>query len=251
MAAASLLEAGGRHRRRRGRSSPTPARIRPLLGTERRRRRVRRRRRGSRCVPTTFRNIFGAVFAAVRATSDDAYRRLDREDARLLCGRALQPALGRADPVSARRRPRDFHGVPGTQSGAGGSGLAPLLRLGRRVAAGLRDRVAPQCHRRARAPFLGPGLSLRAVPGVVDRRRPRRRAAGQYLLGWQSRRGGSGPLRLPVRLAAGVAPRRRPARSPRRRAVCGLEASRRVAAFQQGARGRPRRKRSPRRGRRR
>ena len=144
---------------------------------------------------------------------------------------ASRSCIGRGDVV-------DFDGVPGPRPATGGGDVATVLRLGRRFAAGFRHRIgaADPCSAGG-ATFLGPRRFSRPFR-ARDRRRSPRRAGRQHFLGRQPRGGGRGLVRLPIRLAAGVAARSRPAPKPRRRVVRGGEASGRGAALQQGACGR-------------
>ena len=105
----------------------------------------------------------------VRDDQGDVRRGLsppDRQNRRFLRASALQSALGRADPASAGQRSVDLDGVPGPRPARGRGGLAPVLRLGRRVAAGFRHRsrrrglAVPARH------FWDPAL-LKRLPGVV------------------------------------------------------------------------------------
>src|SRR5271157_2348626 len=68
---------------------------------------------------------------------------------------------------------------------AGGrGGLAPVLRLGRRFAAGLRNRVGAADRRVAGPAVLGP-IAAQVGSRPRPQRRSRRRAGGQYILGWK------------------------------------------------------------------
>ena len=145
--------------------------------------------------------FFGGVFATIRATSDDACPPPYRQNSRILRPGALQSALGRADRLPARRRGYDFNGLPGATAGRGRGGLAPVLRLGLRFAAGFRHRVGAADRRVAGPAFWDPSV-LKSVPGRALSRRSRRRAGGRYILGWKPRGGGRRLARLPVRLAA-------------------------------------------------
>ena len=182
--------------------------------------------------------FFGGVFATIKATSDDAYRRLIAKTRRILRAGAFQSALGRADPHSAGGCRRDFDGLPGPRSAS----------RRRRSWSPFFDWVAasPQDFAIVSAPEILPcrrGVSgtrrcSRRVPGVVIA--DDRPGAPADNIFWAGNLGEAGArlVRLPVRLAAGFAPRSRPARKPRRCVVCGGEASGRGAALQQGACGR-------------
>ena len=167
--------------------------------------------------------FFGGVYAAIRATSDDAYRRLIAKTVEFYAQALFNPHWGEQIRFAPRGFVADFDGLSGPRSAAGGGDLESVLRLGRRFASGFRHRVGAADRRAAGAALSGTPRSSRPFPGR-DRRRSRRRAGGQYILGRQPRGGGRGLVRLPIRLAAGVAARSRAAGRPRRRAVCGGEA---------------------------
>ena len=177
----------------------------------------------------------------VRDRQGDVRRRLSppgRQDRRILSRGAFQSALGRTDPDRARLRRRSRWCSRASIS-------SRRRRSGARSSIGSppRRRISRSCRRRrffalpARH-FWDPAV-LKTRPGRRDRRRPRRRAGGQHFLGGQSRRGGRGLVRLPIRLAAGIAARSRPARKPRRCAVCGGEHRGVALHFNKGLAGAP------------
>jgi FAD/FMN-containing dehydrogenase len=151
-------------------------------------------------------DFFGAASAAIHTTSDDAYRRLIAKTVDFYAQTLFNSHWGEQILI--------------------GRGYVAI----RMVFQGL-DRQQAEA---AWKPFFD-WVAAHGRSGGRDRRRSPRRAGRQHFLGRQPRGGGRGLVRLPIRLAAGVAARSRPAPKPRRRFVCGGEASGRGAALQQGA----------------
>ena len=190
--------------------------------------------------------FLGGVFATIKATSDDAYRRLIAKIVEFYAEALFNPHWGEADPHRARLR-RDFDGLPG-----------PRLS-NRRRRPGVRSSIGSRLPRRISAIVSAPRIISEPARRFWDpaflkhSSRPRhlgrssRRAGGQYFLGRQPRRGGRGLVRLPIRLAARFAARRpisgkaSPTRFSRPPSIA---ASRCIAT--RASRARPR-KRSPRR----
>ena len=101
-------------------------------------------------------DAFGAVFATIRANSDNAYRRLVAKILEILPGGAFQPALGGADCFPAGPPRLDLDAFPGPRSATGGGSLESLLRRGVGRAAGLRRFGCAEGSRWPGAAFLGP-----------------------------------------------------------------------------------------------
>ena len=116
--------------------------------------------------------FMGGVFATIKASSDEAYRRLIAKDPRVLRASAFQSALGRAAGLRPGRDLIDFDGAPGPRPATGRRDVAPLLRLGLGVPAGFHCCFGAKDHQRAGAPFLGPRRSQES-----SRPRPRRTTA--------------------------------------------------------------------------
>ena len=182
--------------------------------------------------------FFGAVSATVRATSDAAFRRLIGRIVGFYAERLLNPHWGeqlvfRPDNVLA-----DRHGVPGARPGAGGGGLAPLLRR-----AGRGARRTSGSWRRRRSWRRRPGGSgTRRCSGRCPAWCSPTTAPGPPRPTCSTRAtggGGAGAARLPVRLAPRLAPAGGRAGGPRRRPVRRHPALERLPAHQQGPRRRP------------
>jgi FAD/FMN-containing dehydrogenase len=186
--------------------------------------------------------FMGGVFVTIKATSDDAYRRLISKTVEFYAEALFnshwgeQILIGRGYvAISMVFQGLDQHEAEAVWK--------PFFDW---VGAAPQD-FSAEDRQRAGAPFLGPRRAQDgARPGHFGR--SSRRAGRQYLLGEQPRRGGRGLARLPVRLAAGLAARSRPAPKPGGRAVRGGEAVRRGASFQQGTCGRDRGSRRHRKG---
>ena len=180
--------------------------------------------------------FFGGAFATVRATSDDAYRRLVAKTVEFYAQALFNPHWGEQigfGPGGVVAISMVFQGLT---SATGRGCLASVFRLGLRFASGFRPRVGAADRRVPGPAFLGP-FGTQVAPGTRPRRRSRGRAGGRYILGGKP--GGSRRrlARLPIRLAARVPPRVGPARTPRRRA-CRRRSASRDAACQQGPCGR-------------
>ena len=181
-------------------------------------------------------DFFGGVFAAVRATSDDAHRRLIAKALEFYAQALFNSHWGeqiRFGPGFVAFS-MVFQGLDRQQAEAVWKPFFDWIAASPQdfaMRGGAADRRAPG------AAVLGPVVS-HVHSGPRHRRRSPRRARGQHFLGRQPRRGGRGLVRLPIRLAAGFAPRNRPAPKPRGCVVCGGEASGGGAALQQGACGR-------------
>ena len=137
----------------------------------------------------------GGVFATIKASSDDAYRRLISKIIEFYAQALFNPHWGEQlvfapggvlsiSMVLARPRPA-----------TGRSDVASLLRLGLGVRAGFQHCFGAEDHQRAGAPFLGPRLAQDGSR-LGHLGRPSRRAGGQHLLGRQPRGGGRGLVRL-------------------------------------------------------
>ena len=112
--------------------------------------------------------FMGGVFATIKASSDDAYRRLIAKTMRILRRGALQSALGRAVRLRARRRFIDCDGAARPRPATGRRDVASVLRLGFSVPAGFQHRVGAEDHQRAGASILGSRLSQRGSrPGPL------------------------------------------------------------------------------------
>jgi hypothetical protein len=159
--------------------------------------------------------VIGGVFATIDAASDDAYERLIAKMVDFYHDALFSPQWGEQIRLQRGRRLWIEMLLSRSRPGAGGSRLAPVLRLGRLLTAGVQRGFAASCWGRHRPQALGPrGSQTRS--GSRHGRRPPGRARGQHLLGRKSQRGGLGSARLSVGLAAGVAPRTRSARALRR-----------------------------------
>ena len=192
-------------------------------------------------------DFFGGVFATIKATSDDAYRRLIAKTVEFYAQALFNPHWGEQigfGPGGVVAISMVFQGLDQQQAEAV---WRPFFDW---VAASPQDFAIVSAPRIGALPaqrFLGP-VAAQVASRPRPRRRSRGRAGGQHILGRKPRGGGRRLARLPIRLAARFPPRSRPARTLRRRACCRRSASGRDAACQQGACGRGRRKRSPRPG---
>ena len=180
--------------------------------------------------------FLGGVFATIKASSDEAYRRLISKIIEFYAQALFNPHWGEQlvfAPGGDLSIAMVLQGLDQQQAEAT---WRPFFDW---VSASPQDFSivsAPKIISEPARRFWDPAL-LKAAPGAGHLGRPSGRAGGQYLLGRQPRRGGRGLARLPIRLAAPVAARGQSARTTGRRAVRGGEASGRLAAFQQGACG--------------
>ncbi len=129
---------------------------------------------------------FGVVLAAIKANSDDAYGRLAAKILAFYRDALFNPHWGEQIAFLPGRALSITMVFQGLDRGAGGSGLASVLRLGLGHAAGFRHRVAAEGPRRPGATFLGP-CRAQEDSGIGHVGRPPGRACRQHLLGQQSR----------------------------------------------------------------
>ena len=239
LAGGEPIGGGSRDRRRRRQNRQRLHESRSLLGAERRRRRVRNRHpRHSAHAPAA--GIFGRRLRDHKGVVRRGLPAPHRQNHRILRASALQSTLGRAVRLRPGRRSVDLR-----WSSRASTSSRPR-RCGVRSSTGSRRprRISPSYRRRGSSasrravsgtPPFSSKLQASSSPTTVPARRPTtssgpatstKRAAvwHAYQSAW-----------LPQSLLA-----RQSARTTGRRAVRGGEASRRLAAFQQGARGRDR-----------
>ena len=129
--------------------------------------------------------FFGGVFATVKATSDDAYRRLIAKTVEFYAQALFNPHWGEQILIG-----RGFVAISMVFQGLTSN---RRRRCGVRSSIGspLRRRISPRVARRGSAPcrrsISGTRRCSSSLPGLRHRRRSRGRAGGQYLLGRKPR----------------------------------------------------------------
>ena len=160
--------------------------------------------------------FFGGVSATIKASSDDAYRRLIAKTVEFYAQALFNPHWG-----EQIRFGRGFVAISMVFQGLDEQQAAGRSGSPSSTGSPLRRRISPRvgaADRRVSGPvFLGP-FGAQVAPGTRPRRRSRGRAGGRYILGGKPRGDGRRLVRLPIRLAARLPPRGGPARTPCRRA---------------------------------
>ncbi len=185
--------------------------------------------------------FLGGVFATIKASSDEAYRRLISKIMEFYAQSALQSALGRAAELRRRAGVLSISMVlQGLDQQEAEATWRPFFDW---VSASGQDFTVVSAPRIISEParrFWDPAF-LEQAPGlVISDDRPGAPADNIYLGRRRSARVGRGLARLPIRVAAPVASCGQSARTTGRRAIRGREASGRLAACQQGTRRRNR-----------
>ena len=183
--------------------------------------------------------FLGGVFATIKASSDEAYRRLISKILEFYAQSLFNPHWGEQLSFGPGGVLSIFMVLQGLDQQRGRSDVASVLRLGLSVRAGFHRCSGAEDPQRAGAPFLGPRLS-QASSRSRHFGRPARRPGRQHLLGRRRRTSRRGLARLPIRVAAPVAACGQSAGTIGRRAIRGREASGGLAACQQGTRRRDR-----------
>ena len=130
--------------------------------------------------------FLGGVFATIKASSDEAYRRLIAKIIEFYAQALFNPHWGEQLRFGPGGVLSIFMVLQGLDQQEAEATWRPFFDWVSASAAGFHRRVGAEDHQRAGAPFLGPRLS-QAGSGSCHRRRPSRRAGRQYLLGRQPR----------------------------------------------------------------
>ena len=111
-------------------------------------------------------DTLGIVMAGVKSSSDDAHRRLAAKVLEFYRDALFNPHWGEQIVFWPESRPEDFDALPGPRSRTGASGMASVLRLGRRRASGLCRGPGAEVLAGPARHFWDPAM-LRHLPGVV------------------------------------------------------------------------------------
>ena len=126
--------------------------------------------------------FLGGVFATIKASSDEAYRRLISKILEFYAQALFNPHWGEQLGFAPGGVLSISMVLQGLDQQRGRGDVASLLRLGLSVRAGFQHCFGAEDHQRAGAPFLGPRLS-QASSRSRHLGRSSRRAGRQYLLG--------------------------------------------------------------------
>ena len=142
--------------------------------------------------------FFGGVSATIKATSDDAYRRLIAKTVEFYAQALFNLHWGEQIGCRAGGVRGDCNGLPGPRRQTGAGGLASVFRLGSRFAAGFRPRVGA-ANRRVAGPAISGTLrcsspSRTSCSRMIARARRRTTYSGREI---SRRRAPSGTLTNP------------------------------------------------------
>ena len=180
--------------------------------------------------------FFGAVMGEITASTGRGVSRLDRKGDRLLPGRAVQPALGRATGVQARHA-ATVDVVPGIDPATGRTGLGTVHRMGARGRGGLQCFGRNQVPRAPGATHVGRGILRQERAGRDGDGRSSRRGPRSRAVVGQRGRGRTIPARISIGVAARFPVARGSSGGAGRCPVRQLPAMADVAALQQGPGG--------------